>query len=413
MDITYIIITAVISFSMGVGASMLVAFYHNKTTNPEEKIKKLITKNIKKSMKSLNNRKLIGFNMRKFKKSIDTFTWQEFKKRLIKTIEDTQDSDIKPKIDPERFMKGKTKNDFTDKALRTYEIFCEIFIINFIEDFDSDIALEKIKQPPKVEIADVTIIPAKQEIVGESISSLPKSISNEIANSFYRVALRKFERFLFKEALDYGEMALDNEVDETEDRAKILSLIGNVYFRQGDYDEALGWYGRALVVYEKLLGTDHPDTATTYNNMASVFRAQGDYDKALEWYGKDLTISEKVLGAEHPDTATTYNNMASVFRAQGDYDKALEWYRKALVVRERVLGIGHPDTATTYNNMAMVFRYQGNYDKSLEWYQKGHLVLIKKLGANHPDTVANLKNMKYAYDEADLPQPFDEWLASL
>ena len=53
--------------------------------------------------------------------------------------------------------------------------------------------------------------------------------------------------------------------------------------------------------------------------MAGVFRAQGEYEKALEYYGKAQAIRERVFGTEHPDTARTYNNMAGVFYARGKY----------------------------------------------------------------------------------------------
>jgi tetratricopeptide (TPR) repeat protein len=77
---------------------------------------------------------------------------------------------------------------------------------------------------------------------------------------------------------------------------------------------------------------------------------QGDYCKALEYNQKALTIREKVQGTEHPDTATTYNNMALVYQAQGDYPKALKYYQKALFTLEKVLGVNHPTTKIVRNN---------------------------------------------------------------
>jgi tetratricopeptide (TPR) repeat protein len=100
--------------------------------------------------------------------------------------------------------------------------------------------------------------------------------------------------------------------------------------------------------------------AVLYNTAGYGFNYNGQYDEALEWYTKALAIREKVLGKEHPDTAATYNNMAGVYDSQGDYEKALEWYTKALAISEKVLGKEHPDTAATYNNMA------GVYDRSEE-----------------------------------------------
>ena len=61
-----------------------------------------------------------------------------------------------------------------------------------------------------------------------------------------------------------------------------------------------------------------------YNTSGYGFSYSGSYSEALEYYKKALAICEKKLGKEHPDTATTYNNIASVYQNQGDYGQALE-----------------------------------------------------------------------------------------
>ena len=76
--------------------------------------------------------------------------------------------------------------------------------------------------------------------------------------------------------------------------------------------------------------------------MATLYVSQGNYSEALKWHRKALSIREKVLGKEHPDTATTCNNIAVVYASQGNYSKALEWYRKTLLIEEKLLGKEHP-----------------------------------------------------------------------
>ena len=88
--------------------------------------------------------------------------------------------------------------------------------------------------------------------------------------------------------------------------------------------------------------------------MAGVYQAQGDYEKALEYYEKDLEISERTLGSDHPSTATTYNNMAGVYKEQGEYEKALEYYEKALTVFMAKLGANHPYTQNTQESVAIM-----------------------------------------------------------
>ena len=75
-----------------------------------------------------------------------------------------------------------------------------------------------------------------------------------------------------------------------------------------------------------------------------MYEAQGEHEKALRYYNKALDVVEKVLGSEHPNTAATYINMAEVYQAQGKYEKALEHYEKALTVFMARLGENHPYT---------------------------------------------------------------------
>ena len=55
--------------------------------------------------------------------------------------------------------------------------------------------------------------------------------------------------------------------------------------------------------------------------------------QALEFYQKALKIWLQVLGENHPDVATSYNNIGFVYNNLGEYDKALEFHQKALKIR--------------------------------------------------------------------------------
>ena len=83
-----------------------------------------------------------------------------------------------------------------------------------------------------------------------------------------------------------------------------------------------------MAIRLKVLGEDHPDTATSYNNLASNLNAQGKYGAAEPLFQKALAIRLKVLGEDHPDTATSYNNLASNLDAQGKHGAAEPLFRR-------------------------------------------------------------------------------------
>jgi tetratricopeptide (TPR) repeat protein len=101
----------------------------------------------------------------------------------------------------------------------------------------------------------------------------------------------------------------------------------------------------------------------TYSDIGLILREKGDYDGALEWLRKAQAIEESTVGIDHPDTATTCNNIGELLfcTRTGDNDGAMVWYGKALSIRESVLGKDHPDTATTYDNIALVLNEMGDY----------------------------------------------------
>ena len=55
-------------------------------------------------------------------------------------------------------------------------------------------------------------------------------------------------------------------------------------------------------------------SATTLNNLAYLYQAQGHYDKAEPLHQRALAIFEKALGTDHPDVAATLTGLAGALR---------------------------------------------------------------------------------------------------
>ena len=215
----------------------------------------------------------------------------------------------------------------------------------------------------------------------------------------------------YTKALVIIERALGKDNPNT---AASYNNIGSVYQRMGNYPKALEFYTKALNIKEKVLGKNHPSTATSYNNIGSVYNDMGDYPKALEFYAKALDIEERVLGKNHPDTATSYNNIGYVYSAMGDYPKALEFFTKALHIKEKVLGKDHSSTALSYNNIGSVYYRMGDYPKALEFYTKALNIREKVLGKDHPDTAASYNNIGGIYHSiGDYPKALEYYIKAL
>ena len=132
----------------------------------------------------------------------------------------------------------------------------------------------------------------------------------------------------------------------------------------GEYAKAEPLYQEALRIRQKVLGPEHPDTATSLNNLAVLYQDMGEYAKAEPLYQEALRIRQKVLGPEHPDTAMSLNNLALLYQAMGEYAKAEPLYQEALQIWQKVLGPEHPDTAKSLDNLALLEFDLGRIDEA-------------------------------------------------
>jgi tetratricopeptide (TPR) repeat protein len=162
---------------------------------------------------------------------------------------------------------------------------------------------------------------------------------------------------------------------------------------QGNYQEAIPIAERAVEAAKKTRGLEHPDTATSLNNLATLYQDMGDYAKAEPLFQEALRIRQKVLGPEHPDTAESLNNLAMLYHAMGEYAKAIPLLQETLRICQKVLGPDHPNTVISLNNLAMLYRAMGDYTKAEPAYQEALRIRQKVLGPEHSDTAISLSNL--------------------
>jgi CHAT domain-containing protein/Tfp pilus assembly protein PilF len=199
---------------------------------------------------------------------------------------------------------------------------------------------------------------------------------------------------LYKRSLAIWEKALGSDHPDV---AQSLSNLGRLYENQERYADAEPLYKRSLAIYEKALGPDHPYVAASLNNLALLYKNQGRYADAEPLYKRSLAIVEKALGPDHPDFATSLNNLAALYDNQGRYADAEPLYKRSLAIREKALGPDHPDVAQSLNNLAFLYDNQGRYADAEPLYKRSLAIREKALGPDHSDVAASLHNLAHLY----------------
>ncbi|WP_396151038.1 tetratricopeptide repeat protein [Acaryochloris sp. CCMEE 5410] len=181
--------------------------------------------------------------------------------------------------------------------------------------------------------------------------------------------------------------------------ATSLNNLAGLYNKQGRYSEAGLLFVQALEMSQKLLGSEHPNVASSLNNLAGLYDNQGRYSEAEPLYVQALEMSQKLLGSEHPDIATCLNNLAFLYDNQGRYSEAEPLYVQALEMRRKLLGSEHLDVATSLNNLAGLYNKQGRYSEAEPLYVQALEMRQKLLGSEHPDVARSLNNLAGLYNK--------------
>ena len=217
-----------------------------------------------------------------------------------------------------------------------------------------------------------------QEVVG---------LSNE---GKYREAISVAEK-----ALAITEKALG---PEHPDLATSLNELALLYETTGQYAEAESLYKRSIAILEKALGLEDPDVAASLNNLAALYQTTERYAEAEPLYKRSLAILEKALGPEHPDVATCLSNIAMLYETNRRYAEAEPLYKRSIAIREKALGPEHPDVATSLNKLAALYQTTGSYAEAEPLYKRSLAIREKALGPEHPDVAESLNNIAQLYE---------------
>ncbi|NJN62825.1 MAG: tetratricopeptide repeat protein, partial [Coleofasciculaceae cyanobacterium RL_1_1] len=105
--------------------------------------------------------------------------------------------------------------------------------------------------------------------------------------------------------------------------------IPNVFTTEQKAKFAL-WIPHLQVVSDELSSwTTLVDALRVLTSLAHLNYGQGLYFSAKPLYKSALDLSERQLGADHPDTATSLNNLATLYQSQGKYELAEPLFLRA------------------------------------------------------------------------------------
>ncbi|MEH2252188.1 tetratricopeptide repeat protein [Nostoc sp.] len=140
--------------------------------------------------------------------------------------------------------------------------------------------------------------------------------------------------------------------------------LGWFYQGQALYQQAEPWYKLCIEVAENRLGLEHPDVATSLNNLALLYDEQGRYEEAEPLYLQSLELGKLLFGENHPSNGCLLNNLALLYYHQERYLEAEPLSQQAIELDKRFPGDENLDVATDIHNLGLIYRAQRRYSEA-------------------------------------------------
>ncbi|URE38721.1 hypothetical protein MUK42_03750 [Musa troglodytarum] len=147
--------------------------------------------------------------------------------------------------------------------------------------------------------------------------------------------------------------------------AKDLMESGKARLSEGLLNEAYTLFSEAFSILQQITGPLHRDVASCCRYLAMVLYHAGDIAGAIVQQHKELIINERCLGLDHPDTAHSYGNIALFYHGLNQTELGLRHMSRTLLLLSLSSGPDHPDVAATFINVAMMYQDIGNMETAL------------------------------------------------
>jgi serine/threonine-protein kinase len=180
-------------------------------------------------------------------------------------------------------------------------------------------------------------------------------------------------------------------------------MVARSLIYQDRATEAAPLLQRALAIRERVFGPDHPQVASTLNDLGTIALQQGRLDDAEADYRRMIAIYQRVFGGAHWLIGTAQSNLASVRMARKDLPGAEALYRQALAEFSASQGPRHTNTGIAHVKLGRALLRQGRFRDAIAETRAGYDILTPQMEPNTSFLRAARLDLAEAHDAVGEP----------
>ncbi len=177
-------------------------------------------------------------------------------------------------------------------------------------------------------------------------------------------------------------------LDLTQNIPTSLSSLARIYRAQGKLAEAEPLFKRALEIYEKKLGAEHPSVAATIGELAVLAFDREQFVEAEILKRRGLAIEEKKYGSENATVAYSQRWLARILLAQDKTAEAEKLMTTALAVIRKQPRNGDGSDALALTKLGNEHYEADRFFEAFDAYHRAGNLYEKAHGPDHEHVAA-------------------------
>uniref|UniRef100_A0AAQ5YAR5 Clustered mitochondria protein homolog n=1 Tax=Amphiprion ocellaris TaxID=80972 RepID=A0AAQ5YAR5_AMPOC len=179
-----------------------------------------------------------------------------------------------------------------------------------------------------------------------------------------------------------------------------LRLLARLNYIMGDHPEALSNQQKAVLMSERVLGIEHPNTIQEYMHLALYCFANGQLSTALKLLYRARYLMLLVCGEDHPEMALLDSNIGLVLHGVMEYDLSLRFLENALTINTKYHGPRSLKVALSHHLVARAYESKAEFRSALQHEKEGYTIYKNQMGEAHEKTKESSEYLKYLTQQA-------------
>lgn len=244
----------------------------------------------------------------------------------------------------------------------------------------------------------ISLQPHIEKLLNLKIKPTTENGKINLADLYYKSAASYYMtiNINYYKALEYAKIALNQQYalyKINHHVANSLNIIGVIYRKIGNTQEALKYLTKGLKIRQLLYPGNHPDVANSFHTIGTAYNQHGEPQKGLKYSQMALEMNRQLYSDNSYEIGCDLNAVGINYLDLGNFEKSIEYFKASLKTFTELNPANHEKMAALQSNIAYNYNKMGRHLEALNYAQASVSIFKQLYPDGHPRAIYSLDDL--------------------